>query len=77
MHKRSKFECNWLLMLVTVTLNMVYVLIVAPPVTRVKRVASYGSTQPAEGLLKEWLRCWPTHIVGGCIRIPRLNFTMY
>ena len=39
MHKRSKFRRDWLLMLVTVTLNMVYVLIVAPPVTRVKRVA--------------------------------------
>jgi len=39
MHKRSKYASNRLLMLVTVTLNMVYVLIVAPPVTRVKRVA--------------------------------------
>ena len=39
MHKRSKHARNRLLMLVTVTLNMVYVLIVAPPVTRVKRVA--------------------------------------
>ena len=39
MHKRSKYARSWLLMLVTVTLNMVYVLIVAPPVIRVKRVA--------------------------------------
>ncbi len=39
MHKRSKFGRDWLSMLVTVTLNMVYVLVVAPPVMRVKRVA--------------------------------------
>ena len=32
MHKRSKYASNRLLMLVTVALNMVYVLIVAPPV---------------------------------------------
>lgn len=32
MHKRSKFNRTWLAMLVTVTLNMVYVLVVTPPV---------------------------------------------
>ena len=31
MHKRSKISRIWLAMLVTVTLNMVYVLIVNPP----------------------------------------------
>lgn len=31
MHKRSKISRIWLAMLVTVTLNMVYVLVVNPP----------------------------------------------
>jgi len=39
MHERSKYARNRLLMLVTVTPNMVHVLIVAPPVLRAKRVA--------------------------------------
>jgi len=39
MHKRSKIRRDWLSMLVTVTLNMVYVLIVTPPLIPVKRVA--------------------------------------
>lgn len=38
MHKRSKIQPAWLSMLVTVTLNMVYVLIVAPSRLRSKRV---------------------------------------
>jgi len=38
-HKRSKFKLDWLSMLVTVTLNMHYVLIIAPPVIPAKRVA--------------------------------------
>jgi hypothetical protein len=39
MHKRSKFGRDWLSMLVTVTLNMYYVLIVTPPPMPVKRTA--------------------------------------
>jgi len=39
MHKRSKIRRDWLSMLMTVTLNMVYVLIVTPPVMPVKRTA--------------------------------------
>ncbi len=39
MHKRSKFKRDWLSMLVTVTLNLYYVLIIAPPVMPVKRSA--------------------------------------
>lgn len=39
MHKRSKIRRDWLSMLVTVTLNMYYVLIVTPPVKPVKRIA--------------------------------------
>lgn len=38
MHKRSKVPPAWLSMLVTVTLNMVYVLIVAPPQLPARRV---------------------------------------
>jgi len=51
MHKRSKHARNRLLMLVTVTLNMVYVLIVAPPVSgsnespNVRRVAVSWSAE--------------------------------
>ncbi len=37
MHKRSKIRRDWLSMLVTVTLNMYYVLIVTPPVMPVER----------------------------------------
>lgn len=37
MHKRSKVQPGWLAMLVTVTLNMVYVLVVTPPRTPIKR----------------------------------------
>lgn len=37
MHKRSKVSRTWLAMLVTVTLNMVYVLIVTPPQLPTKR----------------------------------------
>jgi len=36
MHKRSTFGRDWLAMLVTVTLNMVYVPIVTPSVMRVR-----------------------------------------
>ena len=43
MHKRSTFGRDWLAMLVTVTLNMVYVLIVTPSVMRVKRVARWSN----------------------------------
>jgi hypothetical protein len=39
MHKRSKIRHDWLSMLVTVTLNSVYVLIVTPPVMPAKRTA--------------------------------------
>jgi len=39
MHKRSKFGRDRLSMLVTVTLILVYVLILTPPVMPVKRVA--------------------------------------
>ncbi len=39
MHKRSKIQRDWLSMLVTVTLNMYYVLIVTPPLMPVKRTA--------------------------------------
>jgi hypothetical protein len=38
MHKRSKVNPTWLSMLVTVTLNLVYVLIVTPPQVPIKRV---------------------------------------
>jgi hypothetical protein len=38
MHKRSKVQPAWLSMLVTVTLNMVYVLIVAAPQLPARRV---------------------------------------
>jgi hypothetical protein len=38
MHKRSKLDPTWLSMLVTVTLNMVYVLIVTPPPMPIKRM---------------------------------------
>lgn len=40
MHKRSKVQPAWLSMLVTVTLNMVYVLVVAAPQLRARRVLS-------------------------------------
>lgn len=36
MHKRSKFNRTWLAMLVTVTLNMIYVLVVTPSMTMPK-----------------------------------------
>jgi|SRR6056297_184105 len=38
MHKRSKVSRTWLAMLVTVTLNMIYVLVVTPPTMPVKRI---------------------------------------
>lgn len=40
MHKRSKIQPAWLAMLVSVTLNMVYVLIVSPPSLPMKRTMS-------------------------------------